>query len=56
VGIIRICKRLQFGKERQEGKADEIRGSKQPLGFQSRDMNVFKGLFQSLGNRRSEKW
>ena len=24
--------------------ADESRGSKQPLGFQSRDMNVFKGV------------
>lgn len=30
-----------------ETVADGNRGSKQPLGFQSRDMNVFKGVFGS---------
>jgi hypothetical protein len=36
--------------------ADYIRGSKQPLGFQSRDMNVFKGVFEMPeGGRRREK-
>jgi hypothetical protein len=36
--------------------ADYIRGSKQPLGFQSRDMNVFKGVFEGSrrGRRREE--